>query len=54
MHASEILALLLLQTNSTTFNFLVDYDDAKAIGIYGTNNFIGCQNLRPPFPDFPK
>jgi len=40
-------------TNSTIYDFLVDYDEAKSVVIYGNNNILACQNLIPPFPDFP-
>ena len=42
-----------MQTNSTIVNFLVDYDDAKSVVIYGNGVVLACQNMQPPFPDFP-
>ena len=43
-----------LQTNSTIYNFLVDYDQAKSVVVYGNGNLLACQNLQPPFPNFPR
>lgn len=43
-----------MQFNSTIYNFLVDYDEVQSIVIYGGGVMMGCKNLKPPFPDFPK
>ena len=36
------------------YNFLVDYDLAKSIVVYGDGVLMACKNMLPPFPDFPK
>ena len=42
------------QFNSTVLPFLVNYDAARSIVISDGSSMIACNNIEPPFPDFPK
>ncbi|KAK9837398.1 hypothetical protein WJX84_001577, partial [Apatococcus fuscideae] len=40
-------------SNSSIFNFLVDYDNALSVVIYNNGAAVSCSDMVPPFPDFP-
>ena len=43
-----------LQSNSTVYYELVNYDDAQSTVIFDTQrNALACCNMVPPFPNFP-
>lgn len=47
--------LLLLQANSTTLPYLVDYDSTQSMVIVNAaGQYIACTAMTPPLPDFPE
>ena len=47
--------LLLLQANSTTLQYLVDYDSTQSMVIVNAaGQYIACTAMTPPLPDFPE
>ncbi len=47
--------ILLLQANSTTLPYLVDYDSTQSMVIVNAaGQYIACTAMTPPLPDFPE